>query len=61
MIYPNVISSTATPAVPGLEVTPHPPRVVYLSTLKRHTAPVNVVRWSPSGMTLASAGDGESS
>ncbi|CAG8766232.1 10932_t:CDS:2, partial [Acaulospora morrowiae] len=33
------------------------PHVAYLSMLKRHTAPVNVVRFSPNGELLASAGD----
>ena len=60
MVYPNVVTaSPAAAAVPGLEIAPHPPRVLYLSTLKRHTAAVNVVRWSPNGSTLASAGDGK--
>ncbi|RIB27516.1 WD40-repeat-containing domain protein [Gigaspora rosea] len=33
------------------------PQVIFLSTLKHHTAPVNVVRFSPKGELLASAGD----
>ncbi|KAM0751309.1 WD40 repeat-like protein [Meredithblackwellia eburnea MCA 4105] len=33
------------------------PKVEYLATLKQHTGVVNVVRWSPVGETLASAGD----
>ncbi|KAF2664321.1 WD40 repeat-like protein [Microthyrium microscopicum] len=32
-------------------------KVSYLSTLKKHTEAVNVVRWSPKGDTLASGGD----
>jgi chromatin assembly factor 1 subunit B len=32
-------------------------KVTYLSTLSKHTQTVNVVRWSPRGDTLASAGD----
>ncbi|KAI1431685.1 WD40 repeat-like protein [Xylaria sp. CBS 124048] len=32
-------------------------RVEYLSTLTKHSQAVNVVRWSPKGETLASAGD----
>lgn len=35
-----------------------PVKVEFLSELKRHTAPVNVVRFSPKGDYLASAGDG---
>lgn len=57
MVYPNVVTHVAPNTQ---QITPHPPRIVYLSTLKRHTAAVNVVRWSPNGQTLASAGDGES-
>ncbi|CAG8585494.1 16386_t:CDS:10, partial [Dentiscutata heterogama] len=33
------------------------PQVIFLSTLKHHTAPVNVTRFSPKGELLASAGD----
>jgi chromatin assembly factor 1 subunit B len=29
----------------------------FVANLKRHTKPVNVVRWSPDGLALASAGD----
>ncbi|KAG2006974.1 chromatin assembly complex protein, variant 3 [Coprinopsis cinerea AmutBmut pab1-1] len=36
---------------------PRPPRVEYLATLSRHSAAVNVVRWSPNGEYIASAGD----
>jgi chromatin assembly factor 1 subunit B len=32
-------------------------KVTYLSTLKKHTQAVNVVRWCPKGELLASAGD----
>ncbi|KAF2751787.1 WD40 repeat-like protein [Sporormia fimetaria CBS 119925] len=32
-------------------------KVTYLSTLKKHTGAVNVVRWCPKGDILASAGD----
>jgi chromatin assembly factor 1 subunit B len=35
-----------------------PVEVDFLSELKRHTAPVNVARFSPSGLYIASAGDG---
>ncbi|KIM41315.1 hypothetical protein M413DRAFT_445345 [Hebeloma cylindrosporum] len=36
---------------------PRPPRVEYLATLSRHSAAVNVVRFSPNGELIASAGD----
>ncbi|EPQ50803.1 WD40 repeat-like protein [Gloeophyllum trabeum ATCC 11539] len=60
MVYPNILppsviesastSATETPA-------PRPPRIEYLATLSRHSAAVNVVRWSPNGELIASAGD----
>ncbi|PPQ96476.1 hypothetical protein CVT26_010470 [Gymnopilus dilepis] len=37
--------------------SPRPPRVEYLATLSRHSAAVNVVRFSPNGELIASAGD----
>ncbi|WFD29797.1 Chromatin assembly factor 1 subunit [Malassezia sp. CBS 17886] len=37
--------------------TPHPPRTEYAATLSRHAGVVNVVRFSPTGEILASAGD----
>ncbi|KAF2834288.1 WD40 repeat-like protein [Patellaria atrata CBS 101060] len=40
-----------------IESTGEDRKVVYLSTLVKHTQAVNVVRWSPRGETLASAGD----
>ena len=51
MVHPHILppsiagnaSSSTGPAAP------HPPRVEYLATLMRHSAPVNVVRFSPSG------------
>ncbi|WWC72627.1 uncharacterized protein I206_106590 [Kwoniella pini CBS 10737] len=59
MIYPNIpsISTSQHTALTGQEITPHPPRVEYLTTLSKHTAAVNVVRFSPNGQILASAGD----
>ncbi|CCM04498.1 uncharacterized protein FIBRA_06678 [Fibroporia radiculosa] len=56
MVHPNILpqsvvgSATETP-------TPRPPRVEYLATLSRHSAAVNVVRFSPNGELIASAGD----
>ncbi|KIJ64823.1 hypothetical protein HYDPIDRAFT_89390 [Hydnomerulius pinastri MD-312] len=55
MVYPNVLppslAETAEAAVP------RPPRVEYLATLSRHSAAVNVARFSPNGELIASAGD----
>ncbi|KAF8152953.1 WD40-repeat-containing domain protein [Crassisporium funariophilum] len=48
---PNVVGEEATGAAP------RPPRVEYLATLSRHSAAVNVVRFSPNGELIASAGD----
>ncbi|KAJ1662621.1 Chromatin assembly factor 1 subunit [Coemansia sp. RSA 1813] len=39
------------------EADPHQPMVEFLASLNRHTAPVNVVRFSPCSSRLASAGD----
>ncbi|KAJ7753884.1 chromatin assembly complex protein [Mycena olivaceomarginata] len=56
MVHPNI-----RPA--ELEVdskdagAPRPARVEYLATLSRHSAAVNVVRFSPNGEFIASAGD----
>ena len=56
MVYPNIIppslvevasNDAANPPVP------RPPRVEYLATLSRHSAPVNVVRFSPNGATAS--------
>ncbi|WFD21427.1 Chromatin assembly factor 1 subunit [Malassezia equina] len=55
MIHPNIPSPAALAA--SSSASPHPPRAEYTSTLTRHTGVVNVVRFSPSGEILASAGD----
>ncbi|KDQ56650.1 hypothetical protein JAAARDRAFT_689426 [Jaapia argillacea MUCL 33604] len=60
MVHPNILppslvegASSSSGTVP----TPRPPRIEYLATLSRHSAAVNVVRWSPNGDFIASAGD----
>lgn len=45
------------PKKPAMEALPV--HIEFLSELKRHSAPVNVVRFSPTGEYLASAGDGK--
>lgn len=60
MVYPNIPSASASAhaAATGQEIAPLPPRIEYLTTLSKHTAAVNAVRFSPNGQTLASASDG---
>ncbi|KAI6015134.1 WD40-repeat-containing domain protein [Pisolithus orientalis] len=55
MVHPNILPPTLV-ETENATVT-RPPRVEYLATLSRHTAPVNVARWSPNGELIASAGD----
>lgn len=59
MVHPNIPSPAAVAAATK-DSKPHPPRTEYLATLSRHTGVVNVVRFSPAGEVLASAGDGAS-
>ena len=54
MIYPNIMPASvlAESAVAGSADATNafrPPRVEYLATLSRHSAAVNVVRFSPNG------------
>lgn len=51
-----VASTSKTPADATLAA--RPPAIEYLATLSKHDGIVNVVRWSPDGKLLASAGDG---
>ncbi|EJF59880.1 WD40 repeat-like protein [Dichomitus squalens LYAD-421 SS1] len=55
-VHPNILPPSL---VEGTSETPapRPPRVEYLATLSRHSAAVNVVRFSPNGDLIASAGD----
>ncbi|KAI6126812.1 WD40-repeat-containing domain protein [Pisolithus sp. B1] len=57
MVHPNILPPTLA-ETEDAAVT-RPPRIEYLATLSRHTAPVNVARWSPNGELIASAGDGD--
>ncbi|KAF7359441.1 WD-REPEATS-REGION domain-containing protein [Mycena sanguinolenta] len=54
MVYPNIRTASD---VDDSGVAPRPARVEYLATLSRHSAAVNVVRFSPNGDLIASAGD----
>jgi chromatin assembly factor 1 subunit B len=52
MVYPNITPPSLVEASLSDAVNPpipRPPRVEYLATLSRHSAPVNVVRFSPNG------------
>ncbi|TFK73115.1 hypothetical protein BDN72DRAFT_814927 [Pluteus cervinus] len=60
MVHPNIRPSTLageSESSGGAGGAPRPPRVEYLATLSRHSAAVNVVRFSPNGELIASAGD----
>lgn len=56
-IHPNIPSPAALAAASSTTTAVHPPRAEYAATLARHTGVVNVVRFSPHGDLLASAGD----
>lgn len=45
MVHPNIRPM----CIPDSEIVPRPPRIEYLATLSRHSAAVNVVRFSPNG------------
>lgn len=50
MVHPNIRPTTSNESSGSSSQTaPRPPRVEYLATLSRHSAAVNVVRWSPNG------------
>ena len=60
MIYPNIMPASVlaeNAAAGGSDATNpfRPPRVEYLATLSRHSAAVNVVRFSPNGECLIRA------
>ncbi|KAJ7021155.1 chromatin assembly complex protein [Mycena alexandri] len=58
MVYPNIRAVMPGDRREELEKEkPRPARVEYLATLSRHSAAVNVVRFSPNGELIASAGD----
>ncbi|KAI0672179.1 WD40 repeat-like protein [Trametes maxima] len=56
MVHPNILPQSLVDGV-SEPPAPRPPRVEYLATLSRHSAAVNVVRFSPNGDLIASAGD----
>lgn len=47
MVHPNILPSSLAQSAEG--TAPRPARVEYLATLSRHSAAVNVVRFSPNG------------
>lgn len=52
MVYPNIMPASVfaeSMAAGGDTPKPRLPRVEYLATLSRHSAAVNVVRFSPNG------------
>lgn len=57
MVHPNILPPSVRESAGAETVPTRPPRVEYIATLARHSAAVNVVRWSPNGELIASAGD----
>ena len=54
MVHPNIMPNSVRESASASGVnlpTPRPPRVEYLATLSRHSAAVNVVRFSPNGLS----------
>ena len=49
MVHPNILPPTLVDDASDAPPAPRPPRVEYLATLSRHSAAVNVVRFSPNG------------
>ena len=50
MVHPHIIPPVIVDE--DATVAPRQPRVEYLATLSRHSAAVNVVRFSPNGRSL---------
>jgi chromatin assembly factor 1 subunit B len=53
MVHPNILPSSLAEGADS--AAPRPARVEYLATLSRHSAAVNVVRFSPNGTRFAHA------
>ena len=54
MVHPNILPPSLVEGTSDAPA-PRPPRVEYLATLSRHSAAVNVVRFSPNGECAPSA------
>jgi len=52
MVHPNLRPPTLAKESDSAANAPRPPRVEYLATLSRHSAAVNVVRFSPNGKSV---------